>query len=68
MGVNFLFAIYGFYILRQSGIRKIKKIKAQSKSEEEFKQLIDRASPPSKLVIALIVGYIAFLFLSFLLL
>ena len=68
MGVNSLFAIYGFYILRQSGIRKIKKIKAQSKSEEEFKQLIDRASPPSKLVIALIVGYIAFLFLSFLLL
>lgn len=68
MAVNILFALYGFYILRQSGIRKIKRIKSVSKSEEEFKQLINRASPPSRLVIALIVGYIAFLFLSLVLL
>ena len=67
MGVNLLFALFGFYILRQSGIRRIKKIKSISTSEEDFKNKIEKSSPPSRLVIILIVIYIAILLLSLLL-
>lgn len=64
--INLLFALYGFYILRQSAIRKIKKIRSKNATEEEYRMEIDKCSPPSRLVIFFIVLYIILLVVSLL--
>ena len=66
MALNILLALYGFYILRQNGIRKIKRLRSLSTSEDDFKARLEKASPPSKLVVFLIVLYIILLVISLL--
>lgn len=62
--VNLFFAFFGMNILKKNAIKKIKKLRSISSSEQEFSFLLQKYSPPSKMVMVVIGLYIALLLFS----
>ena len=62
--VNLFFAFFGMEILKRNAVKKIKKIRSMSRNEQEYRILLQKYSPPSKLVMVLIGLYIAMLLFS----
>ena len=62
--VNLFFALFGMEILRRNAVKRIKKLRSISTNDQEFRVLLQRYSPPSKVVMVFIGLYVAMLLFS----